>query len=60
MKPGIGGKDAAIVPIAHEVTTDHGTELLNGVILRNHILMIIGTFSSDLPFSEEDNTPSRP
>ena len=33
-KPIIGGKDAAIVPVTHEVTPDHRTELLNGVILR--------------------------
>ena len=33
-KPSIGGKNAAIVPIAHEITPDHGTELLDGVILR--------------------------
>ena len=33
-KPRVGGKDAAIIPIAHEVTPDHGTELFDGVILR--------------------------
>ena len=33
-KPRVGRKNAAIVPIAHEVTPDHGTELLNAVILR--------------------------
>ena len=33
-KPSVGGKDAAIIPIAHEVTPDHGTDLLDGVILR--------------------------
>ena len=33
-KPIIGGKDAAIVPVDHEVTPDHRTKLLNGVILR--------------------------
>ena len=30
----VGGKDTSIVPVAHEVTPDHGTELLDGEILR--------------------------
>ena len=33
-KPSVGGKDAAIIPIAHEITPDHGAKLLDGVILR--------------------------
>lgn len=34
VKPNVGGKNAAIVPIAHEETPNHGTELFEGEILK--------------------------